>query len=80
MSAQPQTTQSGGENVVSAIPRSRQFWLYLVLVAFVALVALGPSDGEVSLEANQVQQATGTAPSEDQPVFDGRGKWTGYAR
>ena len=80
MSAQSQTKQSGGQSFASAISRGRQFWLYLVLVAFVALVALGPSDGEVSREANQVQDTSATAPSDDQPVFDGRGKWSGYAR
>ena len=80
MSAQSQTTQSSGQSFATAIPRGRKFWLYLVLAAFVALVALGPSDGEVSLEANRAQDASGATPSENQPVFDGRGKWGGYAR
>ncbi len=80
MSAQSQSTQSGGQSFVSAIPRGRQLWLSLVLLGFVALVALGPTDGEVSMEAKQVPDDAGTAQSADQPVFDGRGKWTGYAR
>ena len=80
MSAQSQTTRSGGESFVSAMLRGRQFWLYLVLLAFVALVALGPSEGERPQEAKQAQDVTDAATDGDQPVFDGRGKWGGYAR
>lgn len=80
MSAQFQASQSNGQSFASAISRGRKFWLYVVLLAFVALVALGPSDGEVSIEANLVQDHTSAVPSDDQPAFDGRGKWTGYAR
>ena len=80
MSAQSQSTQPGGQNFVSAIPRGRQFWLYLFLLGFATPLALGSSDGDVSIEPQQVQDDAGTAQGEDQPVFDGRGKWTGYAR
>lgn len=83
MSARYQTTQSGGQDFASAVPRGRRLWLYIVPVAIVALVALGPKDGELSREANQAesnQDVTAAAPDGDQPVFDGRGKWGGYAR
>ena len=80
MLAQSQSRQSGGQGFGSAIPRGRLFWLSLVLLGFVAMMALGSSHGEVSIEAKQVQGDAGTAQSADQPVFDGRGKWTGYAR
>ena len=58
--------------------------LLLALAAFVALVALGPYGGETPSERGepQGQREISIGESEDleQAVFDGRGKWGGYAR
>ena len=55
--------------------------LYLVLAALLALLAWGLPEGA---EGPELRQDRSAAPSEGaaepQPVFDGRGKWGGYAR
>ena len=57
--------------------------LYFGLAAIVAVTVWGLVSGTPTQDAAGFRQVTGTASdtsSEQTPVFDGRGKWGGYAR
>ncbi len=57
--------------------------LYFGLAAMIAVTVWGLMSGTPAQDAAGFRQVTGTASdisSEDAPVFDGRGKWGGYAR
>lgn len=78
-SAQPQDLRVPGITGSAA-----RLAMLLILAAFVALLALGRFGGQAPSETgeSQARQESSVAGSEgsDQQVFDGRGKWTGYAR
>ena len=86
MTALSQVTRPGKQSSVRLILRGRKFWFCFLLLAFLTPVALGPSfDGRNSSaevdEAQTLREPTAAASeSEDRSLFDGRGKWTGYAR
>ncbi len=57
--------------------------LYFGLAAMIAVTVWGLVSGTPAQDAAGFRQVTGTASetsSEHAPVFDGRGKWGGYAR
>ncbi len=57
--------------------------LYFGFAAIIAVTVWGLVSGTPAQDAAGFRQVTGTASdtgSEDTPVFDGRGKWGGYAR
>ncbi len=50
------------------------------VVAILALVALSGLDGGPAADRSGPQASQQVATPQAQPVFDGRGKWGGYAR
>lgn len=78
-SAHSQTIEGGGAHSGSwRIGTGGRLRLVFGAAAILALVAWGALDGRSAPDPSGLQASEQLAAPEARPVFDGRGKWSGY--
>ena len=77
-----QSAQSQGRPAPGPMAKAgdTRFWVYPAIVAVLLLVGLNLTDMGSETGNSGSVTATEEPTAKEQPVFDGRGKWTGYAR
>ena len=77
-----QSAQSQGRPAPGPMAKAgdSRFWVYPAIVAVLLLAGLNLMDVAPDEGDSERSAATEEPTAKEQPVFDGRGKWTGYAR